>query len=958
MAVLAEAIERSRRSGVLNVLATAIDFAGYRRELTGRFASWTRDERPIDGPPPGDSAAAVEEWSVFRHYRETLRDLRAEDPEGWAVWASESLSKQPPPELRKPGHVVVIDPTHLHRDAWRFLNLCHQRARSMTVALPYHPDPALAELYAATDETRRQLLGWGFVEEPEETGGFSFRPTGLVAIERELFRSDSHERPRLRIDREQGLMILGGPRGEGLGLLIAREVRRQLDRGTAPEDILILVPRLDEDAERIRETLLSWELPVDCGCVGRLSKIAAVAALRLAMRLPVEGWEVVTLVRLLRNGQIRWPDLDQSSRFGRFEAATAMHSTRVFRDRAALKWALERDCDDPARGRTASIALRALDQLGEVIDATVGAGPWAVQVERARRLAEALGLDLAELEPLWDALDDQGWVRDALGVAIAEESWTWTEFVAQVDATINEISAPAPPPNPGTIRLEAVANAEGTRARVVILANLAERTFPTSDFVDLGATAGGPVEPNDRPNLAYSREMLRFARVSGSADELLVLAHPTTDVNGEALLPAGFLDDLMRRLDDRSAAACIERHSRFDPIFMNHPELARSAADARVLAVALASRGDDLEPLRALASRPHHADALLGSAHAFEVAHRRRVEREFGPYDGRLVDPRAIAGIREEFGPDHAFSPSQLETFALCPFQFYQRYVLGLKVVDERQELDEDYAGRGSEVHRVLEQIHLQAVAEGENRPIERLKVLIETEMRVELEQHDDKAASVPQVLKEIGTRRTYKTLGRYVNQFRSYWDQAKLEPEPHKFEVVFGQQDGDEASSSLPHLTIGDEDRLVKLQGKIDRIDLIREDGKVSFRIIDYKTGSNPPGKDVLSGLASQLPLYALAVESLIFPGGDFEFLDAGYWSLPKDGFKGVKIKEWETYRDHLMSFVLDIVSQLRDGVFPIESQKKDCRKYCDYHAACRVGEVRMVGKSWPGRPSLGGEP
>lgn len=325
----------------------------------------------------------------------------------------------------------------------------------------------------------------------------------------------------------------------------------------------------------------------------------------------------------------------------------------------------------------------------------------------------------------------------------------------------------------------------------------------------------------------------------------------------------------------------------------------------------------------------------------------------FGPYDGRLLDPRAIARVREEFGPDHAFSPSQLESFALCPFQFFQRYVLGLKVVDERQELDEDYAGRGSDVHRVLEQIHQQASAEGDPNLIDRLTVLIETEMKVELERHEARAADVPHVLKEIGARRTNKALGRYVSQYHAYARKSDVPPEPHQFEVGFGQRE----AGSHPLLTIGEGESEFKLQGKIDRVNLLRKDGKVSFRVIDYKTGSNPSGKDVLSGLASQLPLYALAVERLVFAGEDFDLEDMGYWSLPKDGFKGVRLGDWPAYRDQLVAFVLGLVAELRKGTFPIESQKKDCRKYCDFHAACRVTEVRLVGKAWDGRPKLGSE-
>ncbi len=87
---------------------------------------------------------------------------------------------------------------------------------------------------------------------------------------------------------------------------------------------------------------------------------------------------------------------------------------------------------------------------------------------------------------------------------------------------------------------------------------------------------------------------------------------------------------------------------------------------------------------------------------------------------------------------------------------------------------------------------------------------------------------------------------------------------------------------------------------------------------MIDYKTGSAPSHADVKSGLASQLPLYAMAVERLVMPAGDATFLDAGYWSLPKDGFRGVKLGGWDDYRAAMVEFVLALVGELRRGVFP----------------------------------------
>ena len=177
--------------------------------------------------------------------------------------------------------------------------------------------------------------------------------------------------------------------------------------------------------------------------------------------------------------------------------------------------------------------------------------------------------------------------------------------------------------------------------------------------------------------------MLRFARVAGSADEQLILAYPVTDINGEPLLPAGFLDDLMRRLDEPSSAACIETHARFDPILIGEPGLAHSAADARVLAVALACHGREEETLRTLASRPQHFDALRGTADAFEVAHRRRVERAFTALmmAASSIPGRSPRSARSSV-PSAPSARASSNRPRSCPFQFYQRYVLGLKMID------------------------------------------------------------------------------------------------------------------------------------------------------------------------------------------------------------------------------------------------------------------------------------
>ena len=141
---------------------------------------------------------------------------------------------------------------------------------------------------------------------------------------------------------------------------MAREVRRHLDNGVEPEDLLVLFRRWDEDAEVLTEVLRSWEIPISpLGRPRTLRTDPAVSALRLACTLPREGWEASGLVALLRHGrfQPRWPEFGNPGSSGR--AASDLVKTRVFRGIVPLRAALYRLESDAKldRGRLERFAL-------------------------------------------------------------------------------------------------------------------------------------------------------------------------------------------------------------------------------------------------------------------------------------------------------------------------------------------------------------------------------------------------------------------------------------------------------------------------------------------------------------------------------------------------------------------------------------------------------------------------
>ena len=230
-------------------------------------------------------------------------------------------------------------------------------------------------------------------------------------------------------------------------------------------------------------------------------------------------------------------------------------------------------------------------------------------------------------------------------------------------------------------------------------------TFPAREAVEpfLAIRPGRTPDANCRQ--AFSREMLRFLRVLGSAESSVVLIYPTTDVKGQDVLRAGFLDELMEHLSPEALEACHRSVRRLDPALIDSPELAGSPGDRRVRAVALARTRGEPAALMELLRHAGHRRALGGTAAALQVLARRLRGTPFGEYDGLLKDGNVVLDVADAFPTDYGFSASQLETYIGCPFQFFCKYVLKLEPAERRDEIDEDYTERGSKIHDMLQRL-------------------------------------------------------------------------------------------------------------------------------------------------------------------------------------------------------------------------------------------------------------
>jgi ATP-dependent helicase/nuclease subunit B len=106
--------------------------------------------------------------------------------------------------------------------------------------------------------------------------------------------------------------------------------------------------------------------------------------------------------------------------------------------------------------------------------------------------------------------------------------------------------------------------------------------------------------------------------------------------------------------------------------------------------------------------RLYAADELREQAvHAARIEWHRR-SGEPSPWNGLIEDPALVAHLAQEFGDDRLWSPTQLESYAKCPWSYFSARLLGLdRLADPDEEMDA--ATRGSVLHDALRRFYSAA---------------------------------------------------------------------------------------------------------------------------------------------------------------------------------------------------------------------------------------------------------
>jgi ATP-dependent helicase/DNAse subunit B len=797
---------------------------------------------------------------------------------------------------------------------------------------------------------------------------------------------------------------------------IARRIKQLLQTGDAqPQQVMVVFRSLADRASLIRDVFARHGVPAHVDAPQPVGNSAVAAGLLAWLKLLVEDWPYRQLLVMLSHNSFApdWTEwhggmaaLDAEMLIRELQVPQGCRTILAQLERLSARLPQTSEPTTAARRLTSGTAL--LKKLAAVVDHLPERATGTQWATALTLLANELGLYKLVLhdpreQAAWDAmiaslLDfDQlsRWLdedRDAGLDSATDDNVAGRELsLAEVDQLLQEVALSATLPHAttevGRVLVTHAGSARSLSAKHVFLAGLDERSYPAA------LSDGGLLDEAQRAQLAKSGlpfitrdqrsqdEMLLFYEVLTRATKSITLSYPGLDAKAQPLNCSPFLSE-MQRLAGDAWIASKQVEEKLDPI--PSADEVTSARDARIFGLYRALE-HDVQPLAAWQARFGVGGAGENLRHALIAQASRTQSQTFGLFEGIFASPAVRKKLAERFGADRVWSASQLEEFAYCPYKFLLGKVLRIEPLADLS-LETDFMQRGSIVHGVLAELH-RRLNQQHGAPVSPASL-----------PEDEYAAQCAAVLDEVLSRMPasqpfakslltveraviYEWLMHYRKQHADYdglfVKTLQQSFAPTHFEYEFGPPrvaadddgiavPGDDASQAEPlRITNPGSGEVLKLAGRVDRIDVAHVDGRMLYNIIDYKSGKTRAVSDqrILDGDALQLPLYALAVEQLLYGGESAAPWQAGYWQVkgkgypPKSGYSFsqmdgtdgvVPTDQWQSTRQELVELLFGLVQSLRAGEFPMHCADEHCTGKCEFRTVCRVAQVRSRGKVW----------
>ena len=518
----------------------------------------------------------------------------------------------------------------------------------------------------------------------------------------------------------------------------------------------------------------------------------------------------------------------------------------------------------------------------------------AVTLDAGGETAEA-----TELGRIWDSLMN---MLDQLAGALGELKISASRFYELFSLVLGVQDMGVIPAGIDEITIGSADRIRVNRPRAVFAVGVNDGVFPKkpssgkvlndSDRRALTEMGLSIVEPFE---YAFLEERHIAYNALCCADERLYVSHCATDFGGNECVPS----ELIAKIK-----ACLPECRQTDSKAYTPLELIESEASAFELFAQTRNENSVLNKTLELCFREKA-----------EYADRIEALNRTGKTDNFRIDDAAVA--TRFFGSDIHASATRIEDFNKCPFMFFCRH--GLKL-GEQKTAEMDSMLSGTVVHFVLENLVAKFGKGLIELDEESIRKEIEALLNIFLEENmggtEEKDARFVYLYSRLVSSLCV-VAARLVNEMKL------SDFEPADFELQIGSD-----TPQVPALEINLPDGgKVVLNGKVDRVDVLKTEEQTFVRVMDYKTGSKSfKLVDVLHGLNMQMLLYLFAIKA----NGKERYgnvVPAGVLYVPAKG-KGGRINHSDSKEDILSAVVKEgrMTGLVLDDDRVIHSTDREC--------------------------------
>jgi ATP-dependent helicase/nuclease subunit B len=662
----------------------------------------------------------------------------------------------------------------------------------------------------------------------------------------------------------------------------AKEILRLVDDGKlAFHEIGVVARGLESYGAVIRECFAQHRIPL----AGRLEEplvlFPLTKAVILLLNLPAKDFLRSQVIDLLSSPYLQLqklagdsgnarPDLwDLATReLAICQGVSEWRRLRRFTQRDLLL----RQISDDDELRVIRIAGAQLLSLADIVDALVAdlsslpsqatwqeySARWKALLEKYLGIAPSGEAGTAEAAPndaILEVLDQlAGLDKISDNISLGDFSHTFEHWLERTTVTEDRRN------RDGVMVLGATA-ARGLSFRVLFMLGMNEGVFPRTIREDaflrdrdrevLETDLGYKI---NQKLTGYDEEKLLFALLVGAARERLYCSYLRADDNGRALAPSWYVDELKQALTGQDCEIVTIPRSLIEKATVA-PFDRQALLLPNELAIRLTLENQDPT---ALIEAAGNLPALYRQGRKIVGTLDRSTDRLLA-YDGVVGE---LAGYWKHFA-ERGLSPTALETYARCPFQFFARQVLGLQPLERPEEaLGPNAAKFGELGHAILNGFYAALLDggyfTGKTAAMNTENILLAVATRAFAEYEENNPVGYPLAWETLKLGLIQLLQRVTANDLKELSSSGFA---PVSLETDMARRLPDDWPDSLKGLAI---------RGRMDRIDRNERDGN-ALRVIDYKFkfGSAPKTEDknlvraALRGERLQPPFYYLLAQA-----------------------------------------------------------------------------------------------